>query len=423
MITIKTYGPKFELKEKERYSTIEKIISDKSGQGNDFLGWLDYASKYSKEDLKKIKDTAKYIKENYEALVVVGIGGSYLGSKAAIDAINGLYPENQFPIYFLGNNLSSNYTHQVLEKISNKHFAVNVISKSGTTTEPAIAFRLLKEMITTKYGKEELSKAIIACTDERKGALRKEADEMGYVTFIIPDDVGGRYSVITPVGLLPMAVAGLDIDEFVQGFIDGEKNYSETYSKNTAYQYGSNRYSLYSKGYKVETYISYEPHLAMLNEWLKQLYGESEGKDGKGLLPTSLVCTTDLHSMGQFVQEGSKVLFETIINIETPKYDVTIKESDNDLDGLNYLAGKKLSYINEQAFRGTLAAHSEVGNVPVNVLTIKELTERSLGELMYFFMRACAFSAYLLNINPFNQPGVEVYKSNMFKLLGKPSKK
>lgn len=422
MIRLEKYGPQVEIEPKERLAKIETIISEKNGAGNDFLGWLDYANKLSDNEVKRIIETAQYIRNNYDALVVVGIGGSYLGSRAVIDAINGLYPKESFPIYFLGNTLSSNYTHQVLEKIKDMHFAVNVISKSGTTTEPAVAFRLLKDMIIKKYGPEELSKAIIACTDKARGALKKEANEMNYVTFTIPDDVGGRYSVITPVGLLPIAVAGLDIKEFVAGFKKGEQEYSKPYENNTAYQYGATRYALYKKGYKIETYVSYEPHLSMLNEWLKQLYGESEGKEGKGLFPASIVCTTDLHSMGQFVQEGSKVLFETIVHIDNPKYDLEIPSAKDDLDGLNYLAGKKLSYVNEKAYLGTRAAHSETGNVPVNVLNIDKLDEKNLGELMYFFMRACAFSAYLLDINPFNQPGVEVYKSNMFKLLGKPTK-
>lgn len=423
MIELKTYGPEINSIESKELKNVETTIKEKNGAGNDFLGWLDYAKNFSSEDLEDIQKTADYIRKNYEALVVVGIGGSYLGARAAIEAINGLHPNKQFPVYFLGNTLSSNYTYQILEEIKDKKFAVNVISKSGTTTEPAIAFRLLKNMIEKKYGREELQKAIVACTDKARGALKTEANKMGYKTFVIPDDVGGRYSVITPVGLLPMAVAGLNIKSFMEGVRLGESNYSKPYETNVAYQYGANRYSLYQQGYSVEMFVSYEPQLTMLNEWLKQLYGESEGKEGKGLLPSSVVCTTDLHSMGQFIQEGHKVLFETIIHINNVQNDLVIPHDDEDLDGLNYLEGKKLSFINEKAYEGTRSAHSINGNVPVNVLSIDKLDEKNLGELMYFFMRACAFSAYLLKINPFNQPGVEVYKSNMFKLLGKPSKK
>lgn len=425
MIKLNTFGPlknEFKVEGAKSFAEVKNIIDSKSGAGNDFLGWLDYASKFPESELDRLLSTAKRIRENYDALVVVGIGGSYLGARAAIEAVKGLFPEDNFPIYYLGNTLSSEYTYQVIQALKNKHFAVNVISKSGTTTEPAVAFRLLKEIIIEKYGHEELKNAIVATTDRARGALKQEANIEGYETFTIPDDVGGRYSVITPVGLLPMAVAGLNVKAFLKGVKDGEVEYSKPFEENVAYQYGARRFFLYSKGYTAEMYVSYEPHFAMLNEWLKQLYGESEGKDGKGLLPDSIVCTTDLHSMGQFVQDGHKVLFETVIHPEHHFADITVGHDDANLDGLNYLEGKKLSFINDKAYEGTLAAHSENGNVPVNALSFDKMDEYNLGNLMYFFMRGCAFSAYLLEINPFNQPGVEIYKSNMFTLLGKPKK-
>lgn len=425
MIKITYHGVSKELTELEgapSFNEVQKTIKEKSGPGNDYLGWLNYVSNLSREEIDRIISTARRIRANYDALVVIGIGGSYLGSRAAIEAIRGLYPEDHFPIYFIGETLSSTYTAQLLKKLENVNYAVNVISKSGTTTEPAVAFRLIKEQLKRRVGPAGLKDAIVATTDQARGSLKSEADAEGYECFVIPDDVGGRYSVITPVGLLPMAVSGLDIKAFLEGVKAGEINYSKDYQDNPAYQYGAHRYHLYRNGHPVEMFISYEPQLQMLNEWLKQLYGESEGKDGKGILPTSIVCTTDLHSMGQFVQDGNKIIFETIIDVLNPNEDLVIPHDNKDLDGLNYLEGKKLSYINSMALKGTLEAHEKDGGVPIMKLEISKLDEETLGELMYFFMRACAFSAYLLDVNPFNQPGVEIYKKNMFKLLGKPEK-
>lgn len=425
MIELTTYGPyagEFQADGSPSFSDVESIIRKKSGLGNDYLGWLDYVRSFPQEEYDRIAATASRIRRDFDALVVVGIGGSYLGARAAIEAIKGLYPAEEYPIYFIGETLSPSYTAQLLKKLEHVNFAVNVISKSGTTTEPAVAFRLLKELIVRKRGAGALKKAIVATTDKARGALKNEADKAGYECFVIPDDVGGRYSVITPVGLLPMAVAGLNISAFLTGVKQGEELYSRIYDSNPAYQYGARRYYLYRQGYSCEMFVSYEPQLQMFNEWLKQLFGESEGKDSKGLLPTSCIFTTDLHSMGQFIQEGSKVLFETVIRPLESQADIEIPFDQQDLDGLNYLQGQKLSFVNTKAFEGTLQAHSQQGHVPVNVLTLPKIDEFFLGELMYFFMRACAFSAYLLEVNPFNQPGVEVYKSNMFDLLGKPKK-
>ncbi len=407
----------------ERNSEICSTIDKRTGLGNDFLGWLDYASKLSEKEVERIANCGKRIRKNYQALAVVGIGGSYLGARAAIDAINGLYPEDDFKIVFIGNTLSSTYTSQVLKFLKGKKFAINVISKSGTTTEPSVAFRLLKEMIISQG--EDPKDAIVATTDKARGALKTEADHEGYEEFVIPDDIGGRYSVITPVGLLPIAAAGIDIKAFLKGVKSGEKEYSiPDYKKNVAYYYGATRYLLHKQcGYPMEYFVTYEPQFASIAEWLKQLFAESEGKDGKGLMPGSVTFTTDLHSVGQFIQQGSKILFETIIKTDEPIEDLVVKADKDDLDGLNYLAGKKLSYINDKAFEGTLKAHVEDGKVPANVLHIEKMTAENLGNLFYFFMRAVAYSAYLTDINPFNQPGVEIYKHNMFLLLGKPGVK
>lgn len=428
MINYKNEGKQFE---KLNYKKVNKLtqkvlqtIKNRDGAGNDFLGWLDYASSLDKETIKDIKETAKRIRREVDTLVVIGIGGSYLGARAAIEAINGLYDNDNFKVIYLGNTLSSNYTYQVLKYLENRKFAINVVSKSGTTTEPAIAFRLCKELLIKQVGKEKANELIIATTDKERGALKTEANSENYHTYIIPDDVGGRYSVITPVGLFPIACANIDIEEFIEGVKEGEKEYSNpNLEENPAYRYALNRFLLHSQlHYPCEMFVSYEPQMTMINEWLKQLFGESEGKEGRALYPTSCVFTTDLHSMGQFIQEGSKVLFETIIKPSNVNYDIEITHDENNLDGLNYLESKKLSYVNEQAYLGTLKAHTE-GDVPCNILEIKDLTARSIGNLFYFFMRACAFSAYMLQVNPFNQPGVEIYKKNMFKLLGKPEKK
>lgn len=428
MINLESFGKDAEGLD---FSTIEELekeialkIDRRTGAGHDFLGWTDYVSKLPSSEVNRIIETARRIRENYDCLVVVGIGGSYLGARAAIEAINGLYPSDAFEIIYLGNTLSPTYTKQVLDYLENKKFAVNVISKSGTTTEPAVAFRLLKNLIIRKRGFAAVSDAVIATTDARRGALKTEADAEGYETFVIPDDVGGRFSVITPVGLLPIAVAGIDIKEFLRGVKDGEKQYAvPSFSENPAYRYGATRYLLYKKGLPSEMFVSYEPHLAMIAEWLKQLFGESEGKNAKALLPTSATFTTDLHSMGQFIQEGSPVLFETVLKPLNAQEDLEMESDSNDLDGLNYLTGRKLSYINDKAFEGTKDAHVLSGGKNVNVISFEKTDAYNLGNLFYFFMRACAFSAYLLEVNPFDQPGVEIYKKNMFSLLGKPIKK
>lgn len=405
----------------KRGEEVARKIQQKTGEGNDFLGWLDYASKLPEEEIERIVETAKHIRENYEALVVIGIGGSYLGARAVIEAINGFFPDDKFEIIYLGNTLSSTYTYQVLRHLKDKRIAVNVISKSGTTTESAVAFRMVKERLIERFGKEYLKDAIYATTDDTHGALHAEAKKEGYTTFVIPDDIGGRFSVITPVGLLPIACANIDIREFIRGVRAGEKAYSlSDYHKNPAYLYGATRYLLYSqKKFSTEMFISYELQDKMIEEWLKQLFDESEGKDGKALLCASGVFTTDLHSMGQFIQQGSHVLFETIIKEKHPIADHIVPYDEENLDNLNYLAGKRLSYINDQAFQATLKAHTE-GHSPANVLEIEKMDPYNLGDLFYFFFRATAFSAYLLGVNPFNQPGVEIYKKNMFKLLGKP---
>lgn len=408
----------------KRNDEICSTIANRTGAGNDFLGWLDYASKLDSKEVDRIVNCAKRLRKNYDCLVVVGIGGSYLGARAAIEALNGLYNPDPFKIYFAGNTLSSNYTYQLLNLLKGKRFAINVISKSGTTTEPSIAFRLLKQMLEDQFGHEYLKDAIVATTDRARGALKQEADHEGYEQFVIPDDIGGRYSVITPVGLLPIACANIDIKAFLKGVTDGEKEYSvPSYKDNVAYKYGATRYLMYKAKFPVEMFVSYEPHFTMINEWLKQLFAESEGKDKKGLLPDSVSFTTDLHSVGQFIQDGSPILFETIITVDKPNYDIEIQADKENLDGLNYLAGKKLSFVNQKAYEGTLKAHTEDGQTSANILSIEKMDAYNLGNLFYFFMRATAYSAYLLDINPFNQPGVEIYKKNMFTLLGKPVKK
>ena len=403
---------------------IDKMIKEKTGLGNDFLGWTTWPKDYDKEEFARILKAAKEIQDNYDVLVVAGIGGSYLGARCAIEALNGLFPTNKTQIIYVGNTLSSNYVAQVLNYLKDKNFAINVISKSGTTTETSVAFRLLKELLISKVGEEKANKAIYATTDKARGALKTEANEKGYQTFIIPDDIGGRYSVLTAVGLLPIAVAGCDIEKMMQGAYDAMIEFdNDDISTNACYQYAVSRHYLSKNDKAVEMFITYEPHFTQLGEWFKQLYGESEGKEGKGLLPTSATFSTDLHSLGQFIQEGTPLLFETVFVVENPNLDVTINEDASDLDGLNYLAGKKLSYVNQKAFEGTLSAHVEEGKIPNIVLSLPQMDEYNLGYLFFFFMKACALSAYLLQINPFNQPGVEVYKKRMFKLLGKPGVK
>ena len=403
-----------------RLDEIADKIDSRSGEGGDFLGWTNYASNMPSKLIKDIEETAKEIRSNFDALVVIGIGGSYLGARAIIEARNGLYPDDDFEIYFLGQTMSSNYTKQVLNKLKDKNFAINVISKSGTTLEPSLSFRLCKELLIKKYGVEHLKKAVIATTDSSKGVLKKEADKNGYKTFVIPDDIGGRFSVITPVGLLPIACANISIKDFIKGVIAGEKEYSiADLENNPAYKYGALRYLLHTqKKFASEMYISYEPQYKMIIEWLKQLFDESEGKNNKGLLCSSATFSTDLHSLGQFIQEGTPCLFETILWIDESNEKLTIPFVEDDEDQLNFVANKSLNFINTQAYKATLEAHTQ-GHTPALVLNLKHLDAYNLGNLVYFFFRACAFSAYLLDVNPFNQPGVEVYKKKMFTLLGK----
>ncbi len=403
----------------EKVKEINKAINEKTGLGNDFLGWAKYPENYDKEEFDRIEKAGKFIQDNCEALVVCGIGGSYLGARAAIEALNGLFPTNKVKILFFGNTFDSDYGGQILDYLKGKKFAINVISKSGTTTETSVGFRLVRELLESQVGKQEASKYIFATTDKEKGALIELAKKYGYERFVLPDDVGGRYSVFTAVGLIPMAAAGIDIKAFMDGAYEGMKEY-DTPTLNEAYKYAVARRALYESGKSVEFFVTYKLQLVQLAEWWKQLYGESEGKDGKGLLPDSATFTTDLHSLGQFVQEGSKILFETVLNVEEPGREVYIPHDEDNLDGLNYLEGKGIDYVNKKAFEGTLDAHVNTGNVPNLVINVTKLDAFHLGKLLYFFMRACAMSAYLNGVNPFNQPGVEIYKKNMFHLLGKP---
>lgn len=403
----------------EKINRITDLITTKKGPGGDYLGWDRWPETYDKAEFQAILDAAKRIRSTYEVFVVVGIGGSYLGARAVIEALNGLYGQQQPEIIFLGQTFSPTYTQQVLTYLEHKSFAVNVISKSGTTTETSIAFRLVKALLEKKVGKAKAKDAIFATTDAEKGALRSLVNKEGYTSFVLPDDIGGRYSVLTAVGLLPIAVAGIDI----QALMDGAKAAMNTMSHNDittniAAQYAIARHQLYQEK-SVEMFVTYEPHMTMISEWLKQLFAESEGKESKGLLPGSVNFSTDLHSVGQFIQEGSPILFETTLFVNKPTLDVNVPLETDDADGLNYLAGKPLSYVNEKAFLGTLQAHTEEGGVPVIQLEIETLTPFELGYILYFFMKSVAYSGYLLAINPFNQPGVEVYKRNMFKLLGK----
>ena len=403
----------------EQIKEINQAIDNKTGKGSDFLGWANYPETYDKEEFSRIVKAGEFIQKNCDVLVVCGIGGSYLGARAAIEAINGLIPNNKVKIVFFGNTFDSDYASQVLSFLKGKKFAINVISKSGTTTETSVGFRLVKELLEEQLGKNEASKYIFATTDKAKGALIELAKKYGYERFVLPDDVGGRYSVFTAVGLLPMAAAGIDIASFMEGALAGKKEY-DTDTLNEAYKYAVARRVLYLSGKSAEMFVTYKLQLVQLSEWWKQLYGESEGKDGKGLLPDSATFTTDLHSLGQFVQDGTKLLFETILNVENPAEDVKIPHDEDNLDGLNYLEGKGMDYVNKKAFEGTLDAHVNSGKVPNIVISIPKMDAYNLGQLMYFFMRACAMSAYLNGVNPFNQPGVEIYKKNMFHLLGKP---
>ena len=404
-----------------------KELVEKDGLGNDFLGWIDLPVDYDKEEFDRIKKAAKKIQEDSEVLLVIGIGGSYLGARAAIEFLrHGFYnnvskevrktPE----IYYVGNSISSSYIQGLVDVIGDRDFSVNMISKSGTTTEPAIAFRVFKEMLEKKYGKKEAAGRIYATTDRAKGALKKVADEEGYETFVVPDDVGGRFSVLTAVGLLPIAVSGADIDKLMEGAASGrELALNQPFESNDALQYAAVRNILHRKGKTVEILANYEPSLHYVSEWWKQLYGESEGKDQKGIFPASVDLTTDLHSMGQFIQDGSRIMFETVLNVEKSRVELTIGKEEVDLDGLNYLAGKTVDFVNKSAMNGTILAHTD-GNVPNLMVTIPEQNEFYLRQLFYFFEFACGVSGYVSGVNPFNQPGVESYKKNMFALLGKP---
>ena len=398
-----------------------------TGAGSDYLGWIDLPVNYDKEEFARIKQAAAKIQSDSDVLIVIGIGGSYLGARAAIEMLSHSF-DNMLPdgkrktpqIFFAGNNISSTYVTHLLQLLEGRNWSINVISKSGTTTEPAIAFRIFREKLEQRYGKEEARKRIYATTDRAKGALKKLATEEGYESFIIPDDVGGRYSVLTAVGLLPIAAAGIDIDAMMQGAADASKAYgSADLKENEAYQYAAVRNALYRKGKATEILVNYEPSLHFVSEWWKQLYGESEGKDNKGIFPASVDFSTDLHSMGQFIQEGARNLFETVIQVAEVSEHLTIGNDPADLDGLNFLTGKTMDFVNKKAFQGTLLAHTD-GNVPNLVVTIKDFSPYTFGYLVYFFEIACGISGYLLGVNPFDQPGVEAYKKNMFALLGKP---
>lgn len=418
----------------EELSYMEKLVMDakdvlvaKNGAGNDFLGWIDLPVDYDKEEFARIKKAAEKIQSDSEVLVVIGIGGSYLGARAAIEFLrHGFYnnltkEQRKTPeIYYAGNSISSNYLKGLIDVIGDRDFSVNIISKSGTTTEPAIAFRVFKEMLEKKYGKDGAAKRIYATTDKARGALKNLATEEGYESFVVPDDVGGRFSVLTAVGLLPIAVSGADIDKLMEGAAEGRKLALEgKFADNDALKYAAVRNILLRKGKTIEILANYEPSLHYVSEWWKQLYGESEGKDQKGIFPASVDLTTDLHSMGQFIQDGARTLFETVLYVEKSRETVTINEEPVDLDGLNYLAGKDMDFVNKNAMNGTILAHTD-GNVPNLRVDIPEQNEYFLGELFYFFEFAVGVSGYLLGVNPFNQPGVESYKKNMFALLGKP---
>ena len=403
------------------------VLVSKNGAGNDFLGWIDLPVDYDKEEFSRIEKAAEKIKKDYDVLIVIGIGGSYLGARAAIEFLrHGFY--NSLPkekrgtpeIYYVGNSISSTYLQGVIDVIGDRDFSVNVISKSGTTTEPAIAFRIFKKMLEDKYGQEEAAKRIYATTDKARGALKDLATKEGYESFVVPDDVGGRFSVLTAVGLLPIAVSGADIKALMDGAASGrELALNEKFEDNEAMKYAAIRNILLRKGKSVEVLANYEPALHYIGEWWKQLYGESEGKDQKGIFPAAVDFTTDLHSMGQFIQDGARIMFETVMNVEEAREMITIEKEAEDLDGLNYLAGKTMDFVNKSAMNGTILAHTD-GNVPNLMIKIPKMDEFHLGQLFYFFEFACGVSGYILGVNPFNQPGVESYKRNMFALLGKP---
>ncbi len=400
-----------------------KTLADKSGLGNDFLGWVDLPTNYDKEEFARIKAAAKKIQSNSDILIVIGIGGSYLGARAAIELLKSPFYNNlkkDTPdIYYVGNNINPTYLNEVLSICEGKDISVNVISKSGTTTEPALAFRVFRELVEKKYGKEGAKERIFCTTDKARGTLKQLADTEGYETFVIADDVGGRYSVLTAVGLLPIAVVGCDIDAIMAGAKQAQDELSKDFDNNDCYKYAALRNILYSKGKNVELLVSYDPSFTMMAEWFKQLFGESEGKDNKGIFPASVTFSTDLHSMGQFIQDGSRIMFETVVDIKKPKQDFFLNSDAENLDGLNFLTNQNMSVVNRKAFEGTVLAHTE-GGVPNIVLELEDTSEKSFGYMVYFFEKACAISGYMLGVNPFNQPGVESYKKNMFALLGKP---
>ena len=415
------------LEYKEQVENIHKDLHRRANDENDFVGWLDLPTNYDKKEFARIKKAAKKIKKESDVLVVIGIGGSYLGARAVIESLTSTFynmlpnKQRKFPqILYVGNNLSPNYINELIEYIGDKDFSVNVISKSGTTTEPAVAFRIFREILENKYGIDEARSRIYATTDRKKGALKTLADNEGYETFVVPDNIGGRYSVLTAVGLLPIATAGIDIDKLIQGAKIAEDRYNDSNLKyNECYKYAVVRNILYKLYKNTEILVNYEPKMHYFTEWWKQLFGESEGNDQKGIFPAGVDFTTDLHSMGQYIQEGRRNLFETVIEIEEPLSDITINPDDDNLDGLNYLAGKGLDFVNKKAMEGTIKAHVD-GDVPNIVIKMKKLDEQNIGELIYFFEKACAMSGMILGVNPFNQPGVEKYKTNMFKLLKKP---
>ena len=413
----------------EEYDTIfpqvelaHQQLESRSGAGNDFLGWLDLPVNYDKEEFARIKEAAKKIREESDVLLVAGIGGSYLGARAVVEAVKGLYhndTEDGLKIYFCGNTISPTYLNDIIKVTKGKRFSINVISKSGTTTETALAFRVLRKLLEDSVGPEEANKRIYATTDRAKGTLKQLADAQGWPTFVVPDDVGGRYSVLTAVGLLPIACAGIDIDALMKGAADAREAYSVCSKDNDAYRYAMTRNILYRKGKVVETLAAFEPDFTMMNEWYKQLFGESEGKDQKGLMPTSCIFSTDLHSMGQFLQDGSRTMFETYVDIKNTREDFYIEPLEGNFDGLNFLADQNMSVVNRKAMEGTILAHND-GGVPIGVIEVESLDAYNVGYLIYFFWKACAVSGYLLSVNPFDQPGVESYKKNMFALLGKP---
>ena len=403
-------------------SAAHKSLTERNGLGKDFLGWIDLPVDFDKEEFARIKAAAERIKKKADVLVVIGIGGSYLGARAAIEMLKSPFYNNlkkDTPdIYFVGNNISPTYLSEVLSICEGRDVCVNIISKSGTTTEPALAFRIFKKLLEDKYGKEEAKTRIFATTDKAKGTLKELSDTEGYETFVVPDNVGGRFSVLTAVGLLPIACAGCDIDKLMKGAQAGREKYSAD-DGNDCYKYAALRNILYKKGKSVEMLVTYDPSFTMMSEWWKQLFGESEGKDQKGIFPASVTFSTDLHSLGQFIQDGSRIMFETVVDFKTPKKDIFLENDKENLDGLNFLTNQNMSVVNRRAFEGTVLAHTE-GGVPNMILEVDALDEENLGELIYFFEKACAVSGYMLGVNPFDQPGVESYKKNMFALLGKP---